>query len=63
MKYKDVKDLSVEELKKKKSVVTDEIFMARMKNTLGQLGNPMEIRQMRRDLARLNTAITLKVVR
>lgn len=63
MKYKDIKDLTVEELKKKKKSLTEEIFMARMKNTLGQLGNPIQIRHMRRDLARLNTAITLKVVR
>ncbi len=63
MKYQDVKDLSVTELKKKKKALTQDIFEAKMKNSLGQLSNPLEIRGLRRDLARLNTALVQKVVR
>ncbi|MFN7728428.1 MAG: 50S ribosomal protein L29 [Bdellovibrio sp.] len=63
MKYQDVKDLSATEMKKKKKALTQDIFEAKMKNSLGQLSNPLEIRGLRRDLARLNTALVQKVVR
>ena len=63
MKYTDVKDLSATELKKKKASLTQDIFEARMKNQLGQLGNPLEIRKLRKDLARVNTALVQKIAR
>lgn len=63
MKYRDIKELSATELKKKKTALTQELFEAEMKNSLGQLSNPLEIRAIRRDIARLNTAIVQKVVR
>ena len=63
MKYTEVKDLSAVELKKKKSALSEDLFSARMKNSLGQLGNPLEIRKIRRNLARVNTALVQKVAR
>jgi large subunit ribosomal protein L29 len=58
MNFKDIKDLSKKELVKKGSSLKEELFQAKMKNSLGQLGNPMEIRKIRRDLARVRTAMT-----
>lgn len=63
MKYTEIKDLSVAELKKKKAGLTDELFTSSMKNSLGQLGNPLEIRKLRRDVARVNTALVQKITR
>lgn len=63
MKYQDVKDLSVAELKKKKAALAQDLFEAEMKNSLGQLSNPLEIRAIRRNIARMNTALVQKVVR
>lgn len=63
MKYQDVKDLSVAELKKKKAALVQDLFEAEMKNSLGQLSNPLEIRFIRRDIARMNTVLVQKVVR
>jgi large subunit ribosomal protein L29 len=63
MKYADVKDLSAVELKKKKVTLTTDLFDAQMKNQLGQLGNPLEIRKIRRNLARINTAMIQKIAR
>ncbi len=63
MEFKDIKDLSATELKKKKETLTEELFLAKTKNALGQLANPIQIRGMRRDLARVSTALTQKVVR
>jgi large subunit ribosomal protein L29 len=63
MDYKDIKELSATELKKKKSSLVQDLFDAKIKNQLGQLGNPFEIRHLRKSIARLNTALVQKVVR
>jgi large subunit ribosomal protein L29 len=60
MKYNEIKDMSVAELKKKRSVLSDQLFEVRMKNSIGQLTNPLVIRQLRKDIARINTAIVGK---
>lgn len=60
MKYNEIKDMSVAELKKKRSVLSDQLFEVRMKNSIGQLTNPLLIRQLRKDIARINTAIVGK---
>ncbi len=61
MNYADVKGLSDKDLLKKSKELRTEMFQARMKNALGQLANPMTIRNLRRDVARLKTAATAKV--
>ncbi|MGZ3747565.1 MAG: 50S ribosomal protein L29 [Pseudobdellovibrionaceae bacterium] len=63
MKYTEIKDLSVVELKKKRAGLSEELFQANIKNTIGQLSSPIEIRNLRRDIARINTAIVKKVAR
>jgi len=63
MKYTDVKDMSVTELKKKKTSLTQDIFDMKIKNQLGQLSNPIQIRDLRKDLARVNTALVQVVAR
>ena len=59
MKYTEFKDLSAGELKKKKASITADLFEMKMKNSLGQLSNPVQIRFLRKDLARVNTAMTV----
>lgn len=61
MKYTEIKDLTVDELVKRKAKLTEELFVAKMKHSLGQLNNPLEIRHSRRDLARINTALGTKL--
>ncbi len=63
MKFTEIKELSVNELKKKRTALSQELFQAKIKNSIGQLSNPIEIRKLRRDIARINTAIVRKVVR
>ena len=60
MKFVEVKDLSEKELKTKMSELRFNMFESRMKNTLGQLSNPLSIRAMRRDVARMRTALRNK---
>jgi large subunit ribosomal protein L29 len=63
MKFTEIKDLSVAELKKKRTGLSQELFEAKIKNSMGQLPNPIEIRNLRKDIARINTAIIKKVAR
>jgi len=58
MNYEDIKNLTPIELNKKLREVKGNLFEARMKNAMGQMTNPISIRQMRRDVARLRTALT-----
>jgi len=61
MKYEEIAGMSVKEINRKKMELRQQMFDARMKNALGQLTNPMEIRRIRRDIARLNTVMTTKM--
>ena len=61
MKFTDIKDLTVEELRKRRKMVREELFEATMKHSLGQMGNPIEIRMKRKDLARIMTALNMKL--
>lgn len=61
MNFDEVKELTGAELRKRLTQVREELFEARMKHSLGQLGNPLEIRSKRKDLARLMTALQLKL--
>lgn len=60
MKYADIAGLAEKELVKRIKELRKEVFEARMKNALGQLANPMTIRWARRDIARLQTALSAK---
>jgi large subunit ribosomal protein L29 len=61
MKFQEVQELTSTELRKRVVSLREELFEARMKHTLGQLGSPLEIRQKRKELARLMTALHMKL--
>ncbi len=61
MKYAEIKELTSSELRKRMLQMREELFESKMKHSLGQLGNPVEIRYKRKDLARLLTALQLKL--
>lgn len=61
MKFADIKELTSSELRKRVVAMREELFEARMKHTLGQLGSPLDIRHKRRDLARLKSALQMKL--
>lgn len=63
MKFQEIKDLTKAELKKKRDSIKEEIFTMRMKNSLGQMASPIQIRHMRRDYARVITALNRQSVR
>ena len=61
MKYSEIKDLTVEELRKKHKAIREELFEMTMKHSLGQLANPILIRGKRKDIARVQTALNSKL--
>lgn len=60
MKAADLKELSVEDLKKREAELRQEIFNLRFQHATGQLENTQRIPLARRDLARVKTVITEK---
>jgi large subunit ribosomal protein L29 len=56
MKYAEVKDLTAEELRQKERELREDLFKLRLRQATSQVENPMRIRQLRRDIARVRTA-------
>ena len=56
MKYAELHDLTAEELRQKEAGVQEELFKLRLRQATAQVENPMRIRQLRRDIARIRTA-------
>jgi len=55
MKARELRELSDEELAKKLRELKEELFNLRFQAATGQLDNPMRIRQVRREIARVQT--------
>lgn len=61
MKFEAIKDLRVDELRKRLRMKVQELFELKMKHAMGQVPNPLRIRITRRQVAKLRTALRLKV--
>ena len=61
MKFEEIKELTSGELRKRMLQLREELFETRMKHSMGQLGNPIEIRNKRKDVSRLMTALNMKL--
>lgn len=57
MKAKELRDLSVEELREKEVELNQELFNLRIQKGTGQLGNTAIIGKTKKDLARVKTVI------
>jgi len=53
-----IHDMSVGEVQQRVEEIKQELFNLRFRNSMRQLDNPLEIRYLRRDLARFNTALS-----
>jgi len=60
MKTKELRDLSPEDLKAREEMLRRELFSLRMRHATGQLENPVKLRLLRRDIARVKTIIAEK---
>ncbi|NLM68642.1 MAG: 50S ribosomal protein L29 [Firmicutes bacterium] len=61
MKAKELRELSAEELEKKLAELKEELFNLRFQLATGQLENPMRVRAVRKDIARVKTVMTERV--
>lgn len=57
MKPKELRSLSKEEILKKIDGWEEEIFNLRFQAKIGQLANPLQLRYIRRDIARAKTIL------
>ncbi|NLC11816.1 MAG: 50S ribosomal protein L29 [Firmicutes bacterium] len=55
MKAKEIRELTKQELNEKINELKEELFNLRFQLATGQLENPMRIRQVRKDIARVKT--------
>ncbi|HDZ90833.1 MAG: 50S ribosomal protein L29 [Deltaproteobacteria bacterium] len=57
MKAKELRELSLEELREKEKEASQELFNLRFQKATGQLGNTAMIRKTKSDLARVKTVL------
>jgi len=57
MKASKLRELNVDELEQKLNETMQKLFQLKFKNVSGQLKNPLEIRLLRRDIARIKTIL------
>lgn len=57
MKSKEVLEMTDKELQDKLNELKSELFFLRFKNATNQLTNPLQLKETRRDIARVKTVI------
>jgi len=60
MKPQELRELSADELRTREKELADQLFKLRFQHTLGQLENPMKLRNIRREIARIETLLREK---
>ena len=63
MKFKEIKDLNVIELRKKLDQLNHKIFDSKMKLRMQRLPDPLTVRRLRKDRARIQTALNLSLLK
>ncbi|HVP91248.1 MAG TPA: 50S ribosomal protein L29 [Terriglobales bacterium] len=57
MKMHELREMSADELKAKGAELRDQIFKLRFQKSLGQLDSPMKVKNVKRDIARIETLL------
>ena len=57
MKASEIRDLGLEEMQRKVSELREEFFNLRFQHEVGQLENPQKMKQIKKDVARVQTII------
>lgn len=60
MKATDLRELGIDELKKREDELRKELVLSRIAKANQQLKNPLKIRDLRRDIARVLTVVREK---
>lgn len=62
MKQKEVKELSIDELNEKLVSFQKELSDLKMTHVISPIENPMQIKNLRRTIARINTELTARSI-
>jgi large subunit ribosomal protein L29 len=62
MKARELKELTAEELLKREKDLKEEIFNLRFQHSTGQLDNTARLKQVKKDIARLETILRQKAL-
>jgi len=57
MRMRELKELSEDELKMKEADLLDQLFKLRFQKSIGQLENPMKLKNVKKDIARIKTLL------
>ena len=57
MKASEIKEMNLDEMQLKRDELEQELFNLRFQHEIGQLENPQRMKQIKNDIARLNTII------
>ena len=60
MKIKEIRDLSIDELRQKNKDLVEEFFKLRLRQASGQLESPAMLGHVRKDIARIKTVLVEK---
>ena len=60
MKAKELKELTMDELKQKLTELKKDLFNLRLQHAINQLDNPLKSADVKKDIARVNTVIREK---
>ncbi len=60
MKIKEIRDLSIDELRQKNRELVEEFFKLRLRQASGQLESPAMLGHVRKDIARIKTVLVEK---
>jgi len=59
-KARDLRELSLDDLRRKEADLTDQIFRLRIQKAMGHLDVPLKVRTTRRELAKVKTVLAEK---
>jgi large subunit ribosomal protein L29 len=60
MKAAELRDLTADDLRQREHDLEEQLFRMRLQKAMGQLEQPLKLRMMRRDLARVKTVLRQK---
>jgi large subunit ribosomal protein L29 len=62
VKAEQIREMSADDLAAKQKELDEQLFRLRFQKSIGQLDNPLKLRETRREIARLKTVIREKQV-
>jgi len=61
MKAKELREKSIEELRRAEADLAEQLFKLRFQKATGQIENPVKIRLVRKDIARVKTVLAQRL--